>query len=605
MSKVPELTPCVHDNREQTKRFRHLAARFLTALMIVGCSLPAAAFTVQYGDSDDLDQVIWQDTANPLSPGSEDAIRGGRMIRAVAEFPRNLRRIGPDTDTRFASTLRSLQLPLMLPSYITGPQDSAELWTPVLASAWGINTDQSLLVFRLHDDAEWSDGIPVSSEDFAFSGQFISDPKTGAPWLRQQLKAVSDGMVIFNNQTFAFHLTAGVSEALTTLADMRPFAHHAYRNEDLWPSEYNWMKEPTTGPYYLSQIRPGQSVTFRRRSNWWGDQLPYFANRFNTDRVIFRAMNDSRTELELFTLGELSAIEYPNADYWQTPVVKSSLNKKRVQLVRLYTDTRTAPAGLLINPRVQTISNNHERAWLAAQLGLAEIMSSYSPALHQQSGLIDTSPMEPDQHPAAAPGVLPSNITLSYSDIADLPLLSKIKNQAAEKHLNIQLTKLPVRELTEKLRLGEYELVWLKFKAPLSAETVTALFSPDSEGLYIGGIAKASLMAENSKASRAGKHIEDYLLQENIYIPGPAQDFTQAAYWQWIHLPQQVGGRYTTELFDPFSAASGGLFWTNKKERADIMAKPNRRHDKATLQVFDQYRMADPLAAQPSTAVQN
>ena len=96
MSKVPELTPCVHDNREQTKRFRHLAARFLTALMIVGCSLPAAAFTVQYGDSDDLDQVIWQDTANPLSPGSEDAIRGGRMIRAVAEFPRNLRRIGPD-----------------------------------------------------------------------------------------------------------------------------------------------------------------------------------------------------------------------------------------------------------------------------------------------------------------------------------------------------------------------------------------------------------------------------------------------------------------------------------------------------------------------------
>ena len=63
--------------------------------------------------------------------------------------------------------------------------------------------------------------------------------------------------------------------------------------------------------------------------------------------------------------------------------------------------------------------------------------------------------------------------------------------------------------------------------------------------------------------------------------------YTQAAYWQWLHLPAQGAPYYAEKLFDPFSPLYGGLFWINKKQRADILAKPQNGHKKIRVEVIN------------------
>tara|TARA_B100000953_G_scaffold149429_1_gene123743 strand:- start:8957 stop:10711 length:1755 start_codon:yes stop_codon:yes gene_type:complete len=566
--------------------------RLLRASVFFLCVLAvssAQAFSVHYRDLSELNKTEWQNGDAVPSPGSEQALNGGRFIIALPSFPDNLRRIGPQTSGRFTATLHNLQLPLV--AHIPATHKHPTRWLPMLASQWALSTDKKLLLFRLREDAAWSDGVAVDSEDFAFSGLFITSDTTAAEWQKRQLERLTDGINIYSDKVFAFRIRGKADEALKVLSGFRPFARHVYENRRNWPEAFNWYPEPTTGPYYLAQVRAGESLMFRRLSDWWGDQLPYFKHRFNADQVVFRTMQIHESELQLFTLGELSAIEYRDADYWQSGVVRTAISGKRISLVRLLTSasSQQPPSGLLINPRMQTINNSHERAWLLNQLNIQYIIENdYTPPLQQQSGLLaDHAAYAQAQQAPVTPKLTPANITLSYTDDRDRAFLDKLKQSAADHHINLQLKKLSPAALSDKLALAEYELVWLRLNAPLSNEGLVSLFNKTRGQVFIGGIPKAGIEADPDNPADSARRIEQYLLEENLYTPGPAMHYTQAAYWQWLHLPAQGAPYYAEKLFDPFSPLYGGLFWINKKQRADILAKPQNGHKKIRVEVIN------------------
>ncbi|NHX33636.1 oligopeptide ABC transporter substrate-binding protein OppA, partial [Escherichia coli] len=50
---------------------------------------------------------------------------------------------------------------------------------PGVAKSWS-NENFTTWIFTLRDDAKWSDGSPVTAEDFVYSWQRLSDPNTGS-----------------------------------------------------------------------------------------------------------------------------------------------------------------------------------------------------------------------------------------------------------------------------------------------------------------------------------------------------------------------------------------------------------------------------------------
>ncbi|MGR3808017.1 ABC transporter substrate-binding protein [Pasteurella testudinis] len=53
---------------------------------------------------------------------------------------------------------------------------------PGVAKSWDHSADFKTWTFHLRDDAKWSNGDPVTAEDFVYAWQRLADPKTAAPY---------------------------------------------------------------------------------------------------------------------------------------------------------------------------------------------------------------------------------------------------------------------------------------------------------------------------------------------------------------------------------------------------------------------------------------
>src|SRR5690554_3268728 len=52
---------------------------------------------------------------------------------------------------------------------------------PAGAESWTVSEDGTVYTFTIQDDWTWSDGTPVTAQDYANSFRRIADPATGAP----------------------------------------------------------------------------------------------------------------------------------------------------------------------------------------------------------------------------------------------------------------------------------------------------------------------------------------------------------------------------------------------------------------------------------------
>ena len=58
--------------------------------------------------------------------------------------------------------------------------DASAKIVPGVAETWELSDDGTVYTFKLRADAKWSDGSPVTAEDFVFSFRRVEDPKTAA-----------------------------------------------------------------------------------------------------------------------------------------------------------------------------------------------------------------------------------------------------------------------------------------------------------------------------------------------------------------------------------------------------------------------------------------
>lgn len=552
-------------------RFKMPAHLFSCALLLMLpllISHTSHAADILYKDIAALSDLNWQSGASIPSPGSADALNGGSFTAAIHSFPPNLRRIGRQTPHSFTSLLNKLQLPL---AAVT--QDGQLI--AMLASRWAADSENRRLYFEINPLARWSDGTAVTTSDIAFSMQFIAAPHTHAEWQARQLNNLVKQTEIYSNQIFAFVLRkdTDAESALPTLAGLRPFARHAYENINDWPERFDWRPEPVTGPYMISQINAGESVVLQKVSDWWGyPAQPYFSNRFSVSRIILRYT--ASDELELFSRGEISAIDLPAATLWNSPAVTRLADEMKIRRYRLYNQAPATTNGLLINGRIAQLASPENRAAVADALNLPAATGEERERL---KGIVaGHQPAEPPK-PATAADHPPAQLVLSYSDVADEDLLLQLRQQAATNGLQIRLRKLPPGVLADKLALGEYELIWLSLAQPLNLDSLLSLFSRTQGALYIAdpGI-KDWILNQVEDPHRAARLIEEELINNYLFLPGYRFPYAQAAAWQWLHLPEPPGTRQSRSLFDPFDPLTGGLFWVNRRERAEIMAQPVR-----------------------------
>jgi len=183
---------------------------------------------------------------------------------------------------------------------------------PGVAESWTISDDGLVYTFKLRESAKWSDGSPVTAEDFVFSWRRLADPKTASQYAFF-IWPVKNGEAITKGQMPPEELAVVAEDAKTlkvTLRSPTPYFLSAQLHHALYPvSKANVEKfgpeylRPgnlaSNGAYMLAEHVPQSHVKLTKNPSYHG------AGNVKVDTVFFYATEDIDAELKRFRAGDL------------------------------------------------------------------------------------------------------------------------------------------------------------------------------------------------------------------------------------------------------------------------------------------------------------
>ncbi|WP_028136344.1 extracellular solute-binding protein [Bradyrhizobium japonicum] len=169
----------------------------------------------------------------------------------------------------------------------------------LLARSVETNDERSFVTFRLDPRARFSDGKPVAAEDVLFSWQLLRDH--GRPNHRQYYIKVVKAEAL-DPITVRFDLAGANDRELPLILGLMPILpKHAV---DVASFEETTLASPIgSGPYRVTAVKAGASVTLTRNPEYWGRDLPINRGLYNFDEIRLDYFREANGQFEAFKRG--------------------------------------------------------------------------------------------------------------------------------------------------------------------------------------------------------------------------------------------------------------------------------------------------------------
>jgi peptide/nickel transport system substrate-binding protein len=169
----------------------------------------------------------------------------------------------------------------------------------LIAASLETDPARDWVVFHLDPKARFSDGSPVTASDVAFTFALLKEK--GRPQQRAAYSLVK-AIETPDDMTVRYDLSgAGDRELPLTLA-MMPVLSKAH--VDAAHFEDQTLQIPVaTGPYVVSEVKPGQRLVLKRNREYWGRDLPVMRGLYNFDEIQIDYYRDAATMFEAFKAG--------------------------------------------------------------------------------------------------------------------------------------------------------------------------------------------------------------------------------------------------------------------------------------------------------------
>jgi len=180
------------------------------------------------------------------------------------------------------------------------------------ADRWTISEDGLTYTFHIRESARWSNGDPVTAEQFAFSLRRLVDPETAALYA-QMLDAIVNaeeiiagdmspaelGVEAADQQTLVVRLSHPTPFLLSLLSVPNTFPVHPgslAEHGDEFTRPGNLL---SNGAYVLDAWEPGSVLELSRNENYWNNAETAI------DAVRYHVVTQEMTELNRYRAGEL------------------------------------------------------------------------------------------------------------------------------------------------------------------------------------------------------------------------------------------------------------------------------------------------------------
>jgi peptide/nickel transport system substrate-binding protein len=230
---------------------------------------------------------------NHLPYAEPDAPKGGRIVLALqGSFdslnPLIVLGVAPDAVPRYvlqSLMMRSLDEPFTVYGLVAR---SAEM-----------PDDRSSITFNLDPRARFSDGKPLTAEDVRFTFELLK--KNGKPFHRSSFGLVK-AVDVSDPHRIRFDLSGSNDRELPLIiATMPIFPAHATNTETFGNTI---LSAPVgSGPYAITEVKPGERIVLTRRQDYWGDDLPITRGLYNFEEIRYDFYRDANTLFEAFKAG--------------------------------------------------------------------------------------------------------------------------------------------------------------------------------------------------------------------------------------------------------------------------------------------------------------
>jgi microcin C transport system substrate-binding protein len=545
--------------------------------------------------------IDWQTNESDPLFAAPDAVRGGTLHEALLGFPLTFRTVGPDSNTAFRSAILNNQFSLI------GLHPNTLNIVPELATHWAFGEDKKTMYFKLNPKARWSDGVPLTADDFAYTLEFMRSEHIVAPWYNDYYSREIDRVIIYDDLTLAVVSTKAEPDLHLKLAIGPTPRHYFGHLSDEFTRKYNWAIVPNTGPYQIDQFRKGRYVRFTRKPNWWGDDEHYFRNRFNVDKVMFRVIRDPNLQWEYFKKGRLDFYPATIPQYWHIKTRTDAVEKGYVHRMWFYNDTPQSAMGLWLNLDRDIFKEPEARYAFAHAMNVEKVITDVlrNDYLRLESAYVGydrySNPdikarrfdlgkvneyMQSAEWQRGPDGIWVKNgrrysVEVVYYRDDDTQRLVVLKEEAKKAGIELRLLKLDPSTAFKKILEKRHDVAWMGWSTSLrphfwefwhsvnahkgQTNNVTNTDDPEMDRLvdaYRDSLDEAERIALSHR-------IQEKIDEIGAFVPTFMVPYFRQVYWRWWRFPDPPATRSSGNLFDPFSSSTGGLFWYDAQRHAE------------------------------------
>lgn len=232
----------------------------------------------------------------------------------------------------------------------------------LVAATAEVPDDRSWVIYRLRPEARFHDGTPMTAADVQFSYEMFL--KYGHPVRRRVYGLVTD-VTIMDPHTIKFTFGEGYDpETVMILSLMHVLPKHYWEKQDITKTT---LTPPLgSGPYKITTVDPGRSVTYERVKDYWAKDLPVNRGLYNFDTLVYTYFRDDSVALESFKSGEYDLRREYDITKWKVGYDSAAKIENRFEMAEIPHGRPEWLKGFVFNTRRKPLDDPKVREALSS-----------------------------------------------------------------------------------------------------------------------------------------------------------------------------------------------------------------------------------------------
>lgn len=587
--------------------------------------------------------LVWQSGEDLSDIGSPNAKKGGTQYEYMPDFPATLRVNGPDANGEFRRWILDYTQVTLAHRH---PNEFD--FYPAIASEWAVDMPSKTVYARLNPNARFTDGEPITADDFMFTFFFMLSPHINSPWYANWYSTQYTNITKYDDHTISISMAEAKPDMDALALSFPPTPEHFY--QELGPDfaeRYQWRFVPHAGAYEIKpeNVRMGTNIVMTHVDDWWAQDLKFFRNRYNMDSMNFNVIRDTANQFEAFRRGDIGQFKIRTADYWyeRLPDSDPDVQAGYIEKAKFFNNMPRSPWGMWINSARPHLDNVDVRLGIQYASNWELVLQQYfrgdftrlnsSEEGYGEFTNPDVKAREFDinlarEHFAKAgfdrsgpDGILMNadgerlafTLSTHYERYRDI--FSILKEEAIKAGLDLRLEMLDVaagsRKVSEKqhdiyfiglnVGLEMYPRFWDSYHSDNAYDDAfldDGTVNPNRQvKVQTNNLEAVAVFEMDKKIDQYGASSDkDEMVELShelsqmhhdyaSFVPGFAEPFYWHASWRWVRWPEDFNVRYSSYAEDAF------VHWIDMDMKEETLAA-RRAGQRFELQinVYDQYR---------------